>query len=91
MITASFSFSFDGDGASFLILHMSGGGNNIGFPSNFKTCRLLISPRQRGSLSILFLCIAKTFNEVRFDISAGNVLILFLLTSKISREDSCRT
>lgn len=85
-ITASLSFSFAGEGTLSLILQISGGGNFSGFPSSFSTCRLLISPRHRGSSSILFFAIASTFSEVKLAIFCGMTVILFLLTSRISRE-----
>lgn len=90
VIRASRSLSPAGAGALSLMLHISGGGKTIGLPSSLSMWRLLISPRQTGSRSILFRWIASTFSDVRLEISSGISLILFLLTSRISKVGSCR-
>ena len=85
-MTASRSFSFDGEGALSRIEQTSGGGKVRGLLSSLRTCSVFISPRDTGSSSIWFFEIASTLREVRFTIFWGIDLILFLLTSRISSE-----
>lgn len=85
-MTASRSFSLDGEGALSFIVQTSGGGKVSGLPSSFITCRLLMSPKHTGNCSILFFAKANTLSEVKFAIPSGTDLILFLLTSKISSD-----
>ena len=62
------------------------GGNRTGFPSSLRTCKDAISARQRGKASIRFFWTERTFSEVNFANSGGNILSLFRPRSRISRD-----
>lgn len=66
----------------------SDGGNTRGFSSNLSNCRRGRSPRESGSLVILFLPMAKTLSAFNLPMSSGNILIRLRLRSKISRASS---
>lgn len=87
----SFSDSMDETLWFSLGFSASGGGNSIGFSSNFNLLRLGISPSASGSRVILFFAMARNFRELMFLISSGIATMLFLLMSKISSDESWRT
>lgn len=62
-----------------------------GLPATFKIWSLLISESPRGRSSRRFCITDKTRRELRFLISSGRKLILFLLISRISRSGNLYT